>query len=133
MIVTLPDDVASTGNPWDAYALAISPTMRAPDDDSWHQDLVYNTMWLLLVERWIKASDAENRLKIQMVLMTGLGLEALEWQMRTADGILARAVKHLRLPLADRVCWDDVGQRVRGVRTTTDCQKPKFFLTTLGR
>ncbi|KAG1903526.1 uncharacterized protein F5891DRAFT_947060, partial [Suillus fuscotomentosus] len=64
LIVTLPDDVASTGNPWDAYALAtVSPTMRAPDDDSWHQDLVYNTMWLLL-----------NRLKIQMVLMTGLGM-----------------------------------------------------------
>ncbi|KAG2100677.1 uncharacterized protein F5147DRAFT_559445, partial [Suillus discolor] len=75
MIVTLPDDVASTGNPWDAYALVISPTMHAPDDDSWHQDLVYNIMWLLLVqlERWNKASDAENRLKIQMVLMTGLG------------------------------------------------------------
>lgn len=44
-------------------------------NDSWHQDLVYNTMWLLLVqlEWWNKASDAENCLKIQMVLMTGLG------------------------------------------------------------
>jgi hypothetical protein len=42
------------------------------DDASWHQGLV---MWSFLVQlyRWNTASDAEGHVKIQTVLMKGLG------------------------------------------------------------
>lgn len=126
MIVPLPDDAASAGNPWGARALAISPTVRAPEDVSWHQDLVYNTMWSLLVqlERWNQTSDAEGRAKIQTVLMTGLGTGygGIDAEMCAQQMMLA--VKHFRMPLADRVRWIDVEQRVLDIRATTDRQKP---------
>ncbi|KAG2356785.1 hypothetical protein BDR07DRAFT_1422318 [Suillus spraguei] len=125
MIVPLPDDVASAGNPWNAHALAISPTMRAPEDVRWHQDLVYNTMWSLLVqlERWNKASDAEGRVKIQTVLMTGLGTGTGGIEVDKCAQQMVLAVKHFRMPLADRVRWNDVEQRVGDVRATTFRQK----------
>ncbi|OBZ71528.1 hypothetical protein A0H81_08525 [Grifola frondosa] len=54
-IVPLPPDVSGPqNNPWHAHSIAIVPTMRTPEDVSWHQDLVYNSMWALLVgiTRW---------------------------------------------------------------------------------
>lgn len=126
MIVPLPDDAASAGNPWGARALAISPTMRAPEDISWHQDLVYDTMWSLLVqlERWNKTSDAEGRMKIKTVLMTGLGTGTGGIEVEKCAQQMMLAVKHFRMPLADRVRWNDVDRRVRDIRATTDRQKP---------
>ncbi|KAG1888180.1 macro domain-like protein, partial [Suillus subluteus] len=122
MIVPLPDDITSAGNPWDARALAISPTMRVPDDVSWHQDLVYNAMWSLLVQldRWNKASDAEGHVKIQTVLMTGFGTGTGGIDVDKCAQQMMLAVKHFRMPLADHVRWSSVEQRVRDVLGTID-------------
>jgi hypothetical protein len=100
--------------------------MHAPEDVSWHQDLVYNTMWSLLVqlEQWNKTSDAEGRAKIQTVLMTGLGTGYGCIEADKCAQQMMLAVKHFRMPLVDRVRWIDVEQRVRDIRATTDCQKP---------
>jgi len=119
MIVPLPDDAASAGNLWGARALAIPPTMHAPEDVSWHQDLVYNTMWSLLVqlERWNKT---EGCAKIETVLMTGLGTGYGGIDAEKCAQQMMLAVKHFRMPLADRVRWIDVEQRVRDIRATTD-------------
>jgi hypothetical protein len=45
---------AGAGNPFGASCIAVLPTMRYPVDVRWHQDLVYNAVWSLLVEvgRW---------------------------------------------------------------------------------
>ncbi|KAG1743698.1 uncharacterized protein EDB91DRAFT_1125457 [Suillus paluster] len=122
MIVPLPDDAAGADNPWDARALAISPTMRTPEDVSWHQDLVYNTMWSLLVqlERWNKVSDTDGRAKIQTVLMTGFGTGTGGIGVDKCAQQMVLAVKHFKMPLADRVRWNDVEQRARDVQATVD-------------
>ncbi|PPQ62766.1 hypothetical protein CVT24_000460 [Panaeolus cyanescens] len=61
MIVPLPQshpsqrtDNTSRSHIYGIHALAILPTMRVPQDVSWHKDLVYNAVWALMsaVERW---------------------------------------------------------------------------------
>jgi hypothetical protein len=65
LVTSLPSssDVEVTGagvsdeNPFGASFIVVLPMMRYPVDVRWHQDLVYNAVWSLLVEvrRW----DAE--------------------------------------------------------------------------
>lgn len=62
-------------NPHGCSFIALCPTMRIPENVTWHRDLVYNCVWSLLV-----AVDEHNRTvdetgagtKIQKMLMTGL-------------------------------------------------------------
>ncbi|KAG0700790.1 hypothetical protein DFH29DRAFT_930281 [Suillus ampliporus] len=116
------NSAAGAGNPWNAHALAISPPQRM--SVSWHQDLVYNIMWFLLVqlERRNKASDAGGRARIQTVLMTGLGTGTGSVGVDKYAQQIMLVVKHFQMPLADRVRWNDVEQRVSVIRATTDSQ-----------
>ncbi|KAF8546641.1 macro domain-like protein, partial [Imleria badia] len=61
-------------NDFSCKTIAVCPTMRYPEELTWHKDIVYNTMWSLLVEleNWNKKVDDEEK-KIKKVLMTGLG------------------------------------------------------------
>jgi hypothetical protein len=62
-----------------SLARPVLPTMRHVAEVRWHQDLVYNAMWSLLVEigRWnpeLAHGLGETRGKrIERVLITGLG------------------------------------------------------------
>lgn len=76
---------------------------------------------MVQLERWNKTSDAEGRVKIKTVLMTGLGTGTGGIGVDRCARQMVLAVKHFRMPLADRV---DVEQRVRDIRATTDRQKP---------
>ncbi|THH11395.1 hypothetical protein EW146_g8063 [Bondarzewia mesenterica] len=74
-IVPLPSHLSGApNNPWSARHIAVIPTMRTPEDVSWHKDLVYNSMWSLLVEiaRWNEAASRGGQERIERVLMTGL-------------------------------------------------------------
>ncbi|KAI0246557.1 hypothetical protein BJV78DRAFT_1286270 [Lactifluus subvellereus] len=79
-ITPLPSDVAgSDANQFGASSIAVVPTMRYPVDIRWHQDLVYNAVWSLLVEvkRWnaelVERGAGNTHHKIERILMTGLG------------------------------------------------------------
>lgn len=69
--------------------------MRYPEPLKWHKDIVYNTMWSLLVEleNWNKKSDDEEK-KIRKVLMTGLGTGAGKIPSADCARQMALAVKH---------------------------------------
>ena len=75
--------------------LAVCPTMRYPVDVSWHEDLVYNTMWSLLVEieHWNERAERENRgwERIRKVCMTGLatGIGKVDKEVCARQMILA--------------------------------------------
>jgi hypothetical protein len=109
--------------------------MHAPENVSWHKDLVYNAMWTLLVEmkKWNQLthkngtgrptganSNSGGGAIIHTVLMTGLGtgqggnsVKRCAWQM-----ILA--VKHFLqqgLP-AHHVRWEDVEERNAEIERT---------------
>ncbi|KAG6831331.1 hypothetical protein H0H92_011246 [Tricholoma furcatifolium] len=96
---------------WGAFALAVLPTMRTPEDVSWHQDLVYNTMWTFLVElkQWNASShmDAE----IRTVAMTGLetGQGGISAQRAAMQMVLA--VKHFHEGVKQNARWKDVQER----------------------
>lgn len=55
-------------------SLAVVPTMRTPEDVSWHLDLVYDSMWNLLtaIWRWNLGERPDGAVPIRRVLMTGL-------------------------------------------------------------
>lgn len=68
--------------------------MRHPEELTWNKDIVYNTMWSLLVEleSWNKKVDDEK--KIKKVLMTGLGTGVGKIPAATCARQMALAVKH---------------------------------------
>ncbi|KAH9970539.1 hypothetical protein BGW80DRAFT_1521649 [Lactifluus volemus] len=79
LITSLPSTVAGGNeNQFGASSIAIVPTMRYPGDVRWHQDLVYNAVWSLLVEvnRWnadiMGHGAGKTDHKIERILMTGL-------------------------------------------------------------
>ncbi|KAH9913730.1 uncharacterized protein B0H18DRAFT_158211 [Fomitopsis serialis] len=102
--------------------LAVCPTMRYPVDVSWHEDLVYNTMWSLLVEveRWNESVNRGEREgeSIRKVCMTGLatGVGGVRKEVCARQMILA--VKHFldvtsgegrkRWAREDFPMWNDV-------------------------
>ncbi|KAH9837990.1 uncharacterized protein C8Q71DRAFT_706001 [Rhodofomes roseus] len=102
--------------------LAVSPTMRYPVDVSWHEDLVYNTMWSLLVEveRWNERADreGEGRGRIQKVCMTGFATGVGGASKEVCARQMVLAVKHFldvvseegrkRWARKDFPMWNDV-------------------------
>lgn len=69
--------------------------MRYPEELTWHKDIVYNTMWSLLVEleHWNKKVDDEGK-KIKKVVMTGLGTGCGKIPAALCANQVALAVKH---------------------------------------
>lgn len=82
-------------NNFSCKTIAVCPTMRYPQELTWHKDIVYNTMWSLLVEleNWNKKVDDEEK-KIKKVLMTGLGTGAGGILGAVCARQMALAVKH---------------------------------------
>ncbi|CAA7261938.1 unnamed protein product [Cyclocybe aegerita] len=117
-IVPLPADMAGDGhNPWSARNLAVVPTMRTPEDVSWHQDLVYNSMWSLLatVARWNETHAEE---KIERVLMTGLATGQGGFTVEKCAEQMMLAVKHFTEGLPEHFKWDTVIPRDEDIRKT---------------
>lgn len=78
--------------------------MRYPEELKWHKDIVYNTMWSLLVEleHWNKKSDDEET-KIKTVLMTGLGTGCGKISAADCARQMALAVKHFLYAMKEEV------------------------------
>ncbi|KAI0077619.1 macro domain-like protein [Panus rudis PR-1116 ss-1] len=112
----------TASNPLGCTSLAVVPTMRTPEDVSWHRDLVYECMWNLLVAlwRWNEGERPEAAPRIQQVLLTGLGtgnggidLDKCAKQMFLAALNFARGWgEHPR--------WDDVLKRAQEMDSTRD-------------
>lgn len=66
--------VLTASNPLGCKVLAVVPTMRTPEDVSWHIDLVYDSMWNLLTAlwQWNEGERPNGAEPIKRVLMTGL-------------------------------------------------------------
>ncbi|KAG6834872.1 hypothetical protein H0H93_006792 [Arthromyces matolae] len=120
-IVPLPDSVVRSGNKWQASSLAILPTMRTPQDVSWHKDLVYNAMWSLLIalERWNRNNEDHPHRLISTVLMTGLATGVGGISKKRAARQMVLAVRHFQQQaLASKLRWGDVESRNDEIRET---------------
>lgn len=73
-LVPLPSSLVEA-NDLRCKVLAVVPTMRTPEDVSWHVDLVYDSMWNLLsaIWQWNSGERPDGAEPIRKVLMTGLG------------------------------------------------------------
>ncbi|KAI6114872.1 macro domain-like protein [Pisolithus croceorrhizus] len=82
-------------NDFSCKIIAVCPTMRYPEELKWHKDIVYITMWSLLVqlETWNENADNEEK-KIKKVLMTGLGTGVGKISPAVCAKQMALAVKH---------------------------------------
>jgi O-acetyl-ADP-ribose deacetylase (regulator of RNase III) len=106
-------------NDYSCKVMAVCPTMRYPEELKWHKDIVYNTMWSLLVqlEIWNEKVDNEEE-KIKKVLMTGLGTGVGKVPPVICARQMALAVKHFLYARSeegqrtwtenDYVSWDKV-------------------------
>ena len=109
--------------------------MHAPEDVSWHKDLVYNAMWTLLVEiqRWNQMNVVKNKAarqtaatgsssNIHTVLMTGLGTGQGGISVKRCAQQMVLAAKHFLqqgLP-ENHVRWEDVRERNADIERTME-------------
>lgn len=121
-LVPLADDMAGTNNPWGTRVMAVIPTMRVPDDVSWHRDLVYNCMWSLLCEI-VKWNRIPNQDPIRTVLSTGLGTGTggLDYDQCARQMVLA--AKHFQEPLPVHPRWKHVGSYAADIVKSIDSTK----------
>lgn len=101
--------------------------MHFPRDISWHLDIVYDTVWSLLVEvdRYNRDKDAklEDNGKIKVILMPGLGTGTGKLSIRRFTRQFALAVKNfdeaVRNPQKwSSLGWEDVGGIIAEVRSS---------------
>lgn len=118
-LVPLADDMAGANNPWGARIMAVIPTMRVPDDISWHQDLVYNCIWSLLCEI-VKWNRTPNQEPIRTVLSTGLGTGTGELDHNQCARQMVLAAKHFQKPLPVHPRWTHVESYARDVDESVD-------------
>ena len=111
--------MAGTNNPWGARIMAVIPTMRVPDDISWHQDLVYNCIWSLLCEI-VKWNRNPNQEPIHTVLSTGLGTGTGEVDPNQCARQMVLAAKHFQKPLPVHPRWKHVESYARDVEESVD-------------
>jgi len=109
--------MAGTNNPWGVGIMAIIPTMRVPDDVSWHKDLVYNCTWSLLCEI-VKWNSNPNHHPIRTVLSTGLGTGTGGVDYDQCARQMVLAVKHFQNPLPAYPRWEDVESYGQDVEET---------------
>ncbi|KAJ7598137.1 hypothetical protein C8J56DRAFT_1000123 [Mycena floridula] len=128
-IIPIPESMT---NQWNATSLAVIPTMRVPENVAWHRDLVYNSMWSLLVSigHWNSSADdqanselADNpKRPISSVLIPGLGTGVGNIGAERCARQMILAVKHFfqgqELPVNPR--WDDVQDRAEEIERTTE-------------
>ncbi len=126
LVTSLPEEVAgSKGNRFGASSIAVMPTMRYPVDVRWHQDLIYNAMWNLLVEvtRWNEPGvdhGARNTgwKKIERILMTGLATGTGKVSTQRCAEQMMLAVKHFAQGVPEYADWVDVADIISDVNAT---------------
>lgn len=119
-IAALPPEVSGEGkNPFATTSIAIVPTMRQPEDVSWHKDLVYNSMWSLLVEiaHW---NNAGAGARIEKVLMTGFATGTGKVSTEKCAQQMMLAVRHFVQGVPDHADWAEVSPIVKEVQETLD-------------
>ena len=99
--------------------MAVIPTMRVPDDISWHQDLVYNCTWSLLCEI-VKWNKNPNQEPIRTVLSTGLGTGTGELDPNQCARQMVLATRHFQKPLPVHPRWAHVESYARDVEESVD-------------
>lgn len=132
LVTSLPS--TSDRNPFGACCIAVLPTMRYPVDVRWHQDLVYNAVWSLLVEvgRWNTEMEVSNsahdksetkatRRTIQRVLMTGLGTGYGQVSVARCAQQMILAIKHFAQGgVQEYADWGNVDNLIREVDATLE-------------
>ncbi|TFK82625.1 macro domain-like protein [Polyporus arcularius HHB13444] len=95
--------------------LAVVPTMRTPEDVSWHRDLVYDAMWNLLsaLWRWNSGERPPGAGTVERVLMTGLGTGAGGIGYDKCARQMCLAAHNFARGWGERPRWDDVIPRAK--------------------
>jgi hypothetical protein len=127
LITTLPSEVVgSNGNQFGASSIAIVPTMRYPGDVRWHQDLVYNAVWSLLVEvnRWnadvMDHGAGKTGHKIERILMTGLATGYGQVSAVRCAQQMMLAISHFVQGVPENADWEAVNDLIGDVNATVD-------------
>ncbi|KAI0766426.1 hypothetical protein BD413DRAFT_446333, partial [Trametes elegans] len=120
-LVPLPP--ALTGaNALGCTVLAAVPTMRTPEDVSWHVDLVYDAMWALLTALWRWNTHEGGRPAgagpVRRVLMTGLGTGIGGIGYEKCARQMALAALNFARGWGERPRWEDVTARVEEIDRT---------------
>jgi O-acetyl-ADP-ribose deacetylase (regulator of RNase III) len=106
-LIPLPPDITIT-NSFDCKYIAAIPTMRVPADVRWDKDVVYDSMWSLLVQlakHHDAASAAGEQPKIKTVLMPGLATgTGLVSYVKCAEQ-MALAVQHFSEARQNKAKW----------------------------
>ncbi|KAI9452128.1 macro domain-like protein [Lactarius psammicola] len=126
IVTSLPGEVAGKMNKFGASSIAVMPTMRYPVDVRWHQDLIYNAMWNLLVEvtRWNSEPGVDNGAestggkKIERILMTGLATGTGKVSARRCAKQMMLAVRHFAEGVPEYADWVDVDNLISDVNAT---------------
>ncbi|KAI0667571.1 hypothetical protein C8Q78DRAFT_981508 [Trametes maxima] len=100
--------------------LAVVPTMRTPEDVSWHVDLVYECMWNLLsaLWRWNAGERPADAGRVEQVLMTGLGTGSGGVSYERCARQMALAAQNFARGWGERPRWGDVQTRAEEMDRT---------------
>lgn len=127
LIISLPRNVEGDGKQFGASSIAVLPTMRYVVDIRWHQDLVYNAMWSLLVEvrRWnadvLAQGLGDTRVKpIERVLMTGLGTGFGRVSAARCAQQMILAIRHFAQGVPEEPNWENVNGMIQEVNGTLE-------------
>jgi hypothetical protein len=127
LITPLPNDVEGNGNQFGASSIAVLPTMRHVAEVRWHQDLVYNAMWSLLVEigRWntelLAHGLGETQGKrIERVLMTWLGTGYGKVSAPRCAQQMILACGHFAQGVPKEAKWENVHTIIQEVNDTLE-------------
>ncbi|CDO77914.1 hypothetical protein BN946_scf184727.g3 [Trametes cinnabarina] len=120
-LVPLSADLTAS-NPLECTVLAVIPTMRTPEDVSWHRDLVYESMWNLLTSiwRWNKGERPAGAGPIEKVLMTGLGTGNGGIGYDKCARQMCLAALNFARGWGNRPRWDDVVERAKEMDNTRE-------------
>ncbi|KAI0632172.1 hypothetical protein C8Q77DRAFT_1158837 [Trametes polyzona] len=117
-LVPLPERLAAA-NALGCAVLAVVPTMRTPEDVSWHVDVVYEGMWSLLAAlyRWNQGGAGGAR-PVKRVLMTGLGTGSGGIGYEKCARQMVLAALNFARGWGERPRWDDVWERAQEMDAT---------------
>ncbi|KAI0648004.1 macro domain-like protein [Trametes meyenii] len=118
-LVPLPPALTAS-NELECTLLAVVPTMRTPEDVSWHVDLVYECMWNLLsaLWRWNAGERPAGAGRVERVLMTGLGTGSGGVSYERCARQIALAALNFARGWGERPRWGDVKTRTEEMDRT---------------
>ncbi len=110
----------TASNPLGCTVLAVVPTMRAPENVSWHLDLVHDSMWNLLTAlwRWNEGERPEGAEPIIKVLMTGLATGYGEMSFEKCAKQMFLAARNFARGWGDHPRWNDLSKPVQEMNST---------------